>query len=187
MSIDTDPELRRPTGHRRRTWIPRVLATMAVALATVGFGAAPAHAHHGGLHRIDMTGTIYLLDDETFGDDETASYAFSGWHDSSTVTGWVEVLNRDFCAGDEVRVNLRVSLRLVPSGNAEIQSSATFYEGTSCSTTDHDGDSSAGPAAATWNSFNTLSYRVNNTAEGNDWAQISLCVENDANAWAQHC
>ena len=40
---------------------------------------------------------------------------------------------------------------------------------------------------APWNGFNTLSYRVNNTQEGGDWAQISLCVENDANTWAQHC
>jgi hypothetical protein len=86
---------------------------------------------------LNCTGTLDIVDDENFGDNETRRVDIT---EQSTVTSnnpssffW-----RDECCGDEVRVTLKMDASL--SGNdIKLSGEWVYYEGESCSTDDrHD-------------------------------------------------
>lgn len=85
------------------------------------------------------------------------------------------------CAGDEVRVFLYVDVRDGPNDRSITATVyARLYEGTSCSTSDLDGSRSAGtftiPANTT---ISVPTFRVKNTQEGGDWADLTVTIRND--------
>ena len=79
--------------------------------------------------------------------------------------------------GGEVRVELSIKVVQNANGSIDIQQNAKLYEGVSTSTTDLDGTAAKTDTVAP-NSTKTINFKVKNTDEGGDYANLSLTVTN---------
>ena len=152
-------------------------AIPALALVLLGVGAAPASAHSNN-HNIGVSGSMYLLDDESWGSDETGWHSFTG---GVVVGGWLSQ-NQYFtsgCVGGEVRGELRVTINDSSQYPGWVYASidAKLYEGTSCSTGDLDGHRALGGWIAK-GQIRNFAFRVNNTDEGGDFIDFNFNVSN---------
>ncbi len=158
--------------------ITKVLAAVtAMALVAIGAGAAPASAHSAN-HNIGVSGSMYLVDDEWWGSDETGWHYFSG---GVVVGGWLSQnqYSTKACVGDEVRGELYVTINDSSQYPGWVYASidARLYEGTSCTTGDLDGRRTTGAWIAK-GQIKNFTFRVNNTDEGGDYIDFNFNVSN---------
>jgi hypothetical protein len=156
----------------------KVLAALAaVMLLAVGVGAAPASAH-GANHNIGVSGSMFLLDHESWGSNET------GWHHYTggvVVGGWLSQnqYSTRACVGGEVRGELYVTANDSSQYPGWVQATidARLYEGTSCNTNDLDGRRTMTVWVAK-GEIRNFKFRVNNTDEGGDYIDFNFNVAN---------
>jgi hypothetical protein len=151
----------------------------ATAAAALALGPAGPASAHDGFHNVEISGHMDILDDESWPfSDERAFVPFNG-----TVTVGPFNTTRSYstsgCAGDEVRIELRVDIEDSTSSPGWVLARATarMYEGTDCFSGDFDGQA----ARSFWvprNGTSTQTFRVNNTAEGGDYADLKVVVRN---------
>lgn len=117
-----------------------------------------------------------IVDHETFGSNERRTVKNSGLLllDKSNKTDQLFFVGK---CGGEVRIELTIKFKQNPSGSITINESAKLFEGTSTSTTDLDGRASKSMVVAK-NQSKTLKFRVRNTDEGGDYADMTLVVTN---------
>ena len=148
-----------------------------VTVLAAGLTAAPAQAH-GSYHNVETSGSMYLVDDETWGSNETGWHSFTG---AATVGNWISQnsYSTSGCVGGEVRGELRVTVNDSTTYPGWVLASvdARLYEGTSCSTSDLDGRRTMSRWIARGTSSN-FSFRVSNTAEGGDYIDFNFNVRN---------
>lgn len=165
---------------RLRHRMEAVATTLAVAVALVTLAAGPAGAHHK-THNVYISGNMYIVDSEPWPfPAERRRVYFNGVVNvgpSQPAATFVA----EGCAGDEVRVFLYVQIQDGPNDRSVTTTVLTrLYEGTSCSTSDFDGSRLAGtftvPADTT---IPVPTFRVRNTAEGGDWADLTVKIHND--------
>ena len=126
---------------------------------------------------INVSGWMQIKDDEPFSDDYfTHTTSFPAFHVSSGVpTVYKQWVVR---AGGEIRVELDLTFNYQAGTEAiKVDYKTRLYEGTSENTGDLDG-SISGSATVSRNANRQIAFTVHNTAEGGDWAQISLNVFN---------
>lgn len=161
-----------------RRLIGSLIGLLTVGLV-VGLTASPAQAHAIN-HSVNLSGSMNILDDESWPfSDERGTRNFNNnvivgrnlSTTSSTASG---------CVGGEVRVEVQfvvIDNESFP-GWIQVDPLIRLFEGTSCSTGDLDG--TVNPAIF-WvgpNSSVTQTFRVNNTAEGGDRADVTYNVVN---------
>ncbi|MDA0179004.1 hypothetical protein OJ997_01760 [Solirubrobacter phytolaccae] len=150
--------------------LPTLIATTAVLLA----GSASAQAASFTEVHFEPGSTIKIHDDETFGSDVEKTWDLSGSvgkFKNSVTTPQTLLVSR--CAGDEVRVEIRITRQLI-NGVPALRTRADLYEGDSCSTPDLDGSVvfDFGTIHAPFKF--TKQYHVTNAQEGGDWAVANL-------------
>ncbi len=131
---------------------------------------------------VSISGTIQLQDYETFGDNEHASGNFNKvtFVGSTQPQAIENVPPPKICAGGEIWAALDIKATKVnAAGDVSISVDGRLYEGTSCDTTDLDGNFSntfTVPAGTTM----TKSFSMSNTEEEEpeDKADITLTIEN---------
>jgi hypothetical protein len=154
-----------------------VAVGLPVALLAAGLTATPASAH-GKYHTVETSGSMYLVDHESWGANETGWHSFTG---ASTVGPWISQnsYSTSACVGGEVRGELRVTVddSTAYPGWILTHVDARLYEGTSCSTSDLDGRRTMSRWIAAGQS-SKFSFRVNNTDEGGDYIDFNFNVRN---------
>ena len=166
-----------PNRRSSMSRLSRVAISVPLALAATGLTAAPAFAH-GNYHNVEVSGSMYLVDDESWGSDETGWHSFTG---AATVGNWItqNSYSTNHCVGGEVRGDLRVTVddSAQYPGWVLATVDAKLYEGTSCSTGDLDGHRRYSRWVAAGGSEN-FTFRVNNTDEGGDYIDFNFNVRN---------
>lgn len=126
--------------------------------------------------KLTTIGLINGVDHESWGSNERGSAArttervlFNG--------DWQELMRLDCRWGGECRVELTVSGRREDDNDVVIGWLAVLFEGTSEGTDDEDGRE-GGEFVAPRGRTTTHTARVNNLAEGDDYADISITVTN---------
>ncbi len=117
-----------------------------------------------------------ITDDEFFGSDEHATIINNGTFLLEKISSTKSLFFVGKCGG-EVRVELTIKLVQKVDGSIGIQQNAKLFEGTSTSTNDLDGTSAKTDIVAP-NSTKIINFRVRNTDEGGDYANLSLTVTN---------
>lgn len=127
-------------------------------------------------NKVRYTSTMNIVDHETFGSNERRTVRNSGIFllDSSKKTNQLFFIGK---CGGEVRIELKITFKQNASGSISIKEYAKLYEGTSTNSSDLDGTASKSVTVAK-NQTKTVTFRVRNTAEGGDYADISLNVTN---------
>ena len=126
--------------------------------------------------KITFSSSISMLDDEFWGDDERRTVNNSGVFilDNTRRTNSMFFVGK---CGGEMRIELSVEVRQQDSGAITVSGRALLFEGTSEETNDLDGQRSFNQTIAA-NTTDTISFRVNNTDEGGDFADIVLRFTN---------
>ncbi|MCW6009896.1 hypothetical protein K1W54_35940 [Micromonospora sp. CPCC 205371] len=157
-----------------------VVAALAVGGLTLVGLASPASAHNPP-HLISITGNMHILDDDNWPETDDVGDRSFNIQTSVGSTAPSATVSAQGCVDDEVRVvvSYRVDDNNTFPGWVFVTPSYRLFEGASCSTTDLDG--TLNPAGF-WVGPNQIvsraSVRVNNTAEGGDWADITVTVRN---------
>jgi LGFP repeat len=122
--------------------------------------------------KITYRSSISMLDDETFGADERRTVVNSGVFilDNTRRTNSLFFVGK---CGGELRIELSADVTQLDSGNITVSGRALLFEGTSEESTDLDGQRTFNQTINA-NTTGTISFRVNNTAEGGDYADISM-------------
>ena len=148
-----------------------------VAVLATGLTAAPAFAH-GNYHNVEVSGSLYLVDDESWGSNETGWHSFTG---AVTVGDWItqNSYSTNGCVGGEVRGELRVTVddSAQYPGWVLAHVDARLYEGTSCGTGDLDGHRAFSRWVAAGASEH-FQFRVHNDDEGGDFVDFNFNVRN---------
>ncbi|WP_298516345.1 hypothetical protein [uncultured Kordia sp.] len=128
--------------------------------------------------KIQYVSTMKIVDHETFGANERRTVRNSGIFllDAGKKKNNLFFVGK---CGGEVRVELKISFTRNSNGSVSIKESAKLYEGASTNTKDLDGKASKSSVVAA-NQTKTITFRVRNTDEGDDYADISLQVTNRA-------
>ncbi len=127
-------------------------------------------------NKISYTSVMNILDHETFGSNERAKVKNSDIFilDASKKTHHAFFIGK---CGGEVRIELKITFKQNASGSISIKEYAKLYEGTSTNSTDLDGVASKSITIAK-NQTKKVTFRVRNTDEGGDYADITLTVTN---------
>jgi hypothetical protein len=161
----------------------KLLASMlglAVGSLMLG-GVADAATPHDPPHLVSITGNIFMYDEDTWpeSDDVGNSMVYVQTSVGSNVPSGTA--SAEGCVDDEVRVvvSYRVDDSLEWPGWVLVTPTYRLYEGASCGTTDLDGAVGLDPVWVGPNeSVNLAPARVHNTAEGGDWAEVTVSVRN---------
>jgi len=86
--------------------------------------------------RVTVNGTVFVVDDELFGDDEKKHELVFGDVIVGNDDVPLELLNRRTGVGGEVRAELELYARREDSASVHIDGIARFFEGTSEDTSD---------------------------------------------------
>lgn len=128
-------------------------------------------------NKITYLSTISMLDDETFGSDERATATQSGIFmlDPTRTSSSLFFVGK---CGGEMRIEVSANVvQNATNGNITVSGVAKLFEGTSESTNDLDGQRAFNQVISA-NTTGTIAFRVNNTDEGGDFADISLRFTN---------
>lgn len=135
---------------------------------------------------ISYTLSMRIKDDENWPDsDEYANRSVSGTFLLDDSNPQRHILDIGRCGG-EVRIEADFDFSRTTNGAVAIVGNLKLYEGTSENSGDLDGTESVNDSVAA-NRSTTLTKRVNNTAEGGDWADITLTVRNSFLAPTDAC
>lgn len=155
------------------------LAVLVAAGLMVGLTTGPASAHSIN-HSVNLSGNMAILDDESWPfSDERGNRGFN----NNVIVGRnlsTAVSTATGCVGGEVRAEIRFTVidnETFP-GWIQVDPLIRLFEGTSCSSGDLDGTTDppwfwVGP-----NSSVSQTFRVSNTDEGGDRADITYNVVN---------
>jgi len=148
-------------------------SAMVIALFSIVIFTASAQATHL-QHWVRISGSMWILDSETWSSDETGTKSFGpAWRTvplTSTYYG-------EGCVGGEVKGQVRVTFPYVSTTWVLATVRGLLYEGVSCSTTDLDGQGQQD----VWiplNQSRTVSFRVWNDDEGGDFIDFSVTIRN---------
>ncbi|SED64066.1 LGFP repeat-containing protein [Tenacibaculum sp. MAR_2010_89] len=127
-------------------------------------------------NKISYSSVMNIVDHETFGSNERRTVRNSGIFllDSSKKTNQLFFMGK---CGGEVRIELTINFQQNTNGTLSIKESAKLYEGASTNSRDLDGKASKNTLVGI-NENKTISFRVRNTDEGGDYADITLQVSN---------
>jgi hypothetical protein len=82
-----------------------------------------------GLHRVDITGTLHLVDDDWWDETETVKISDTvTLHENQRFSAW----SYQRCVGDEVVGRVEANFILSPDGTVDVDSHYHLYEGTDC-------------------------------------------------------
>ena len=127
-------------------------------------------------NKVNYSSVMNIVDHETFGSNERSRVSNSGVFllDNSKKTNTLFFIGR---CGGEVRIELTIEFKQNSNGILAIKESAKLYEGTSTNSRDLDGTASKTTSVGV-NQSKTIVFKVRNTDEGGDYADISLLVRN---------
>lgn len=127
-------------------------------------------------NKIMYTSVMNIVDDELFGSNERNRVRNTGVFllDASKKKNTLFFVGK---CGGEVRVELTINFEQVSNGDVKVKESAKLFEGISTDTNDLDGTASKSTTIKK-NTSKTITFRVRNTAEGGDYADITLQVRN---------
>src|SRR5690554_209711 len=127
-------------------------------------------------NKISYTSTMNILDHETFGSNERARVVNSDTFmlDASKKTHHAFFIGK---CGGEVRIELEITFKQNASGSISVKETAKLFEGASTNSTDLDGTASKAITVAK-NESKVVVFRVNNTDDGGDYADITLNITN---------
>ncbi len=123
-------------------------------------------------NKVSYTARIFMLDHETFGSNETKTVQSSGIFTLDDAKPSNSLFFIGKCGG-EMRVELSVLVQQTTNGNIKASGKALLFEGTSENTGDLDGQKSFSQDINA-NTTGRIEFRVNNTDEGDDYADIFL-------------
>ncbi len=115
---------------------------------------------------------IFMLDHETFGSNETRTVENRAMFTLDDARPSNSLFFIGKCGG-EMRVELSALVKQLANGDVNVSGKALLFEGTSENTSDLDGQSGFNKNIAA-NTTNSISFRVRNTDEGGDYADILL-------------
>lgn len=127
-------------------------------------------------NKISYTSVMNIVDHENFGSNEKAKVINSDIFilDNSKKTHQAFFIGK---CGGEVRIELKINFKQNTNGSISINESAKLYEGTSTNSSDLDGTASKSLTISK-NTTKKVKFRVKNTDEGGDYADITLTVTN---------
>ncbi len=127
-------------------------------------------------NKISYRSTMKIVDHETFGSNERRTVKNTGtlFLDKSKKTDQLFFVGK---CGGEVRIELTITIKQNSSGSISVKESAKLFEGTSANSTDLDGTASKSMLVSK-NKTKTLKFRVRNTDEGGDYADLALVITN---------
>ncbi len=127
-------------------------------------------------NKVNYSSVMNIVDHETFGSNEKSRVSNSGVFllDNSKKTNTLFFIGR---CGGEVRIELTIEFKQNSNGTLAIKESARLYEGASTNSRDLDGTASKTTSVGI-NQSKTIVFKVRNTDEGGDYADISLLVRN---------
>lgn len=161
-----------------------VLALLTILAAAVILPQAPAGAHSSGsTHRVKMSGTIKLHDDETWpiGDEEKTFSVFEQTTVSTSFPSSTTGLDFEQTCCGEIRAVLDVTARLYSSGSVRVEGKLKLYEGVCESWVCNNDLDGVGVVGVTipYNATTRLTLKVKNTDEGGDWIYLSVTLYNN--------
>ncbi|QHI34935.1 hypothetical protein IMCC3317_02800 [Kordia antarctica] len=126
--------------------------------------------------KIQYVSTMKIVDHENFGSNERRTVRNSGLFllDAGKKTNNLFFIGR---CGGEVRIELKIKFTQNSNGSVSVKEYAKLFEGSSTNTSDLDGTASKSAVIAA-NQTKTVSFRVRNTDEGDDYADITLLITN---------
>ena len=130
--------------------------------------------------RFTVSGTMYIQDYETFGDNETELRPFAG--EAHLDDDQLEqVIDIEEGTGGEIRTQLEINARLLSNQNIRVEGSVTLWEGTSETTTDFGGQRHFNFIVKKGKTVN-YKTKVMNEAEDepDDFARVSFTCKNAA-------
>jgi hypothetical protein len=152
-------------------------ASTVAATSLIVIPAAPSSAHSQ-THTVNISGSMFITDDETFGSNEHATVTFNKNLSIGPLLG-SDTFIATGCAGGEVRIELTVTVvDGDDAGSVSVFPTLRMLEGTSCSSNDLDGTFVPPAFSVAANTTVTTTQRVNNNDEGGDRADVTLNVRN---------
>lgn len=115
---------------------------------------------------------ISMLDYETFGSNESKTVEDRNIFTLDDARNTKSINFTGKCGG-EIRVELSVLVKQTANGSLDVSGKALLFEGTSENTNDLDGQKTFSKVIAP-NTTDRISFRVNNTDEGDDYADIYM-------------
>ena len=127
-------------------------------------------------NKVNYNSIMNIVDDETFGADERIRVENEGIFllEKTKKTNQLFFIGK---CGGEVRVELTINFTQKSNGAITVYERAKLFEGSSTSSTDLDGTASKAITIAP-NTTKTVNFKVRNTDEGGDYANISLTIRN---------
>ncbi|MGG8497063.1 LGFP repeat-containing protein [Tenacibaculum sp. TC6] len=127
-------------------------------------------------NKVSYSSVMNIVDHETFGSNEKKTVINSGVFllDKSKKTNSLFFVGK---CGGEVRIELKIEFTQNSNGTLSIKESAKLFEGASTNSKDLDGTASKSVTIGK-NENKSVSFRVRNTDEGGDYADIILQVSN---------
>lgn len=128
--------------------------------------------------KISVAGNMRIVDDETFGSNEEERRAFSDakFLDDDQLE---QVIYVEEGVGGEVRLELTINAQLLTNDGIRVSGVASLFEGTSEDTSDLDGQHFFNFVVLP-NRVINHKFRVRNTDEGGDFADVSFSCSNRA-------
>ena len=149
------------------------------AVTTVNLALQPPPDY---FRQVTVQGSIYVVDDETFGDETGTKNVFES-RGLSPVNRRETITMSPYCVGDEVRVEMTIDLRL-ESDNTTVNATgeARLYEGDSCSPDDRE-DTETFSRVVVADGSEPLTFRLDNSGlGGGDRADFNLQIINGRQA-----
>lgn len=166
------------------SWTTRGFGMLMSAAVVVLATAAPVSAWHHPAPAdrwqdiVTMNGTMTIIDDEWWADDEIDTFSFGGYRPFAVGDPAIRLTTVERCVGDEVRVWFGPEIHeRTETGWIKVYLNAELYEGTSCSTGDRDGHAD-GYLWVAPGQTRTFTLDVHNEDEGGDRAHIAGEVTN---------
>lgn len=141
---------------------------------TVNLTLAPPPQNN---RRVRVIGSMHIVDDETFGD-EIGDFPILREVDLNPVQTQQQITISE-CVGDEVRVELRISLRLL-ADNVSVETivQTSLFEGTACDTDDLEDSDSRSVVVAEDSGQSVSIHLESEGVGGGDTADIDLNIVN---------
>ena len=149
-----------------------------LAVLVGGLLAGPAQAHDN-YHRVNLSGSIYTLDDDLWPNpDDSGTHIFSG-----SVRVGPNVFSQSFstsdCVGGEVYSTLSVIVEDQAGGWIKARARGRVFEYENCPNGDLDGDSGEKTVWVPLGSERTITFRVHNGEPGDyGYTDYRLTVQN---------
>jgi hypothetical protein len=130
--------------------------------------------------RVSAGGSVFVLDDDFLDDDESGTFGIGGLCsvDPSNRFSTFFTGGNGTCVDDEAKIDITVECRLLGDDETvQVKVIGKLFESDSCPNSDEDGSGEQTLNLAP-DQTGTFTFRVDNTDEGGDFADINLSVTN---------